>query len=41
MALFRPRISEKKPESKAPMKDPPGIEAVMPPWTEAFGPEQF
>lgn len=38
MALFRPRMSEMKPEIKAPSQLPPAIEAVMPPWTFAAGP---
>jgi hypothetical protein len=32
-------MSVMNPDIKAPMKEPPGIEAVMPPWTEAWGPE--
>ena len=31
--FFRPSLSERKPETRAPNQDPPAIEAVMPPWT--------
>ena len=36
--VFRPKISERKPETKAASHDPPAIEAVMPPWTLDLGP---
>lgn len=31
MAVLRPNLSERKPEAMAPTKEPPGIEAVIPP----------
>lgn len=31
--VLRPRISERKPEQRAPSQEPPGMAAVMPPWT--------
>lgn len=39
--FFRPRISERNPETRAPSQEPPAIEAVMPPWTSALGPGHF
>ena len=38
MAVFRPNMSERKPENKAEIHDPPAIEAVMPPCTLDVGP---
>lgn len=38
--VFRPNMSERNPEAKAPTKEPPGMAAEMPPCTEALGPEQ-
>ena len=38
MEVFRPNMSERKPENKAAIHDPPAIEAVMPPCTLELGP---
>jgi len=38
IAFFQPKISEMKPEAKAPSHEPPAIEVVMPPCTPALGP---
>lgn len=40
IAFFLPKISERKPEIKAPRNEPPAMEAVIPPCTLAFGPVQ-
>ena len=37
---LRPTISVRAPEMRAPRKEPPGMEAEMPPCVEAVGPEQ-
>lgn len=37
--FFRPRISLRYPETRAPTQEPAGMAAVMPPWVEAVGPE--
>jgi hypothetical protein len=39
IARLRPNLSEMNPEAKAPMKEPPGMAAVIPPCTEELGPE--
>ena len=40
IAVFRPNMSERKPEKRAASHEPPAIEAVIPPWTLDLGPVQ-
>lgn len=40
IAFFRPSISDRNPESKAAIHEPPAMDAVIPPWTSDRGPLQ-
>lgn len=39
--VFRPRLSERYPETRAPSQEPPGMAAVMPPCTSDEGPRHL